>query len=152
MGKTAKEIFYELEALKKRVRLFVRLDTLEYLKRGGRISKSSAFVGGILNIKPILTLNREGKLETVGKARGIKQSHQMMNESIAACGGIDFSMPVVMTYAGDPDDGFVQKYLNDSTDVIGENAALVSVGRLGCVIGTHSGPGAIVISFAAKEK
>jgi DegV family protein with EDD domain len=152
IGKTAKEIFYVLEELKKRVRLFVRLDTLEYLKRGGRISKSSAFVGGILNIKPILTLNREGKLETVGKARGIKQSHQMMNESIAACGGIDFSMPVVMTYAGDPDDGFVQNYLNDSTDVVGEHADLVTVGRLGCVIGTHSGPGAIVISFAAKEK
>ncbi len=150
-GKTAKEIFDELEALKKRTRLFVRLETLEYLKRGGRISKTSAFVGGVLGIKPILTLNGEGKLETVGKARGMKQSHQMMNDSIAACGGIDFSMPVVMTYAGDLGDGAVENYQKDSTAILGDNADCVKVGQLGCVIGTHAGPGAIVISFAANE-
>ncbi len=150
-GKTAEEIFEALETLKKRVRLFVRLETLEYLRRGGRISNSSAFVGGILNIKPVLTLNGEGKLETVGKARGIRQSHQLMNDSIASCGGIDFSMPVVMTYAGDLNDGFVEKYLGDSKAVIGDHAEQITVGQLGCVIGTHSGPGAIVISFAANE-
>ena len=149
-GKSAKEIFEELEALKKRVRLFVRLETLEYLKRGGRISKTSALVGGILSIKPILTLNGEGKLETVGKARGIKQSHMMMNESILSCGGIDFSMPVVMTYAGDTEDGSVQKYFDDSITVFGDNADKVTVGKLGCVIGTHTGPGAIVIAFVPK--
>ena len=150
-GKTAKEIFDELDALRKRVRLFVRLETLEYLKRGGRISKTSAFVGGVLGIKPILTLNGEGKLETVGKARGIKQSHQMMNESILGCGGIDFSFPVVMTYAGDLSDGAVDKYMEDSTAVLGDSAGDVKVGQLGCVIGTHAGPGAIVISFVPKE-
>ena len=150
-GKTAKEIFDELDALRKRVRLFVRLETLEYLKRGGRISKTSAFVGGVLGIKPILTLNGEGKLETVGKARGIKQSHQMMNESILGCGGIDFSYPVVMTYAGDLSDGAVDKYMEDSTAVLGDSAGDVKVGQLGCVIGTHAGPGAIVISFVPKE-
>lgn len=149
-GKSAKEIFDALEELKKRVRLFVRLETLEYLKRGGRISKTSAVVGGILHIKPILTLNGEGKLETVGKARGIKQSHMMMNESILGCGGIDFSMPVVMTYAGDTEDGSVQKYFDDSIAVFGDHADCVTVGKLGCVIGTHTGPGAIVIAFVPK--
>lgn len=149
--KTAKEIFDELEALKKRVRLFVRLETLEYLKRGGRISKTSAVLGGILHIKPILTLNGEGKLETVGKARGIRQSHQMMNDSIIACGGIDFSMPVVMTYAGDINDGSVQKYMDDSAAVFGDKYGCVTVGQLGCVIGTHTGPGAIVIAFVPKR-
>ena len=142
----------ELEALKKRVRLFVRLETLEYLKRGGRISKTSAVVGGILHIKPILTLNGEGTLETVGKARGIRQSHQMMNDSILACGGIDFSMPVVMTYAGDINDGSVQKYWDDSEAVFEGHTDLVTVGQLGCVIGTHTGPGAIVIAFVPKSE
>ena len=151
-GKSAKEIFDELEALKKRVRLFVRLETLEYLKRGGRISKTSAVVGGILHIKPILTLNGEGTLETVGKARGIRQSHQMMNDSILACGGIDFSMPVVMTYAGDINDGSVQKYWDDSEAVFEGHTDLVTVGQLGCVIGTHTGPGAIVIAFVPKSE
>ena len=150
-GKSAKEIYTELDDIRHRMRLFVRLETLEYLKRGGRISAASAVVGGILNIKPVLTLNGEGKLETVGKARGIKQSHKMMNDSIASCGGIDFSLPVVMTYAGDLSDGAVQKFLDDSAENIGGNADKILRGQLGCVIGTHTGPGAVVIAFVPKK-
>lgn len=151
-GKSAEEIFAALEELKKRMRLFVRVETLEYLKRGGRISKTSAFVGGVLSIKPVLTLNSDGKLETVGKARGIRQSHKLMNESIASCGGIDFSLPVAMTYAGNTDDGAVKDYLEDSAAVFGDNRDKLQIGQLGCVIGTHTGPGAIVIAFVPKAK
>lgn len=150
-GKTASKIFADLDALRKRTRLFVRVDTLEYLKRGGRISKTSAALGGILGIRPILTLNGEGKLETVGKPRGTGASHKMMNESIAACGGIDFSMPVVITYAGDLSDGVVQKYLDDSAHVYKNHVDQLKIGQLGCVIGTHTGPGAIVVAFVSKE-
>lgn len=150
-GKSAAEIYAELDDIRHRMRLFVRLETLEYLKRGGRISAASAFVGGMLSIKPVLTLNGEGKLETVGKARGIKQSHKMMNDSILACGGIDFSMPVVMTYAGDLNDGAVQRFLDDSTETVGDHADRIKRGQLGCVIGTHTGPGAIVIAFVPKK-
>lgn len=150
-GKTASEICAELTELRKRVRLFVRFETLEYLKRGGRISKTSAAFGTLLGIKPVLTLNGEGKLETVGKARGLKQSHRLMNESIQGCGGIDFSMPVAMTYAGSIDDGAVDGYLNDSRDIFKENKNSLTVGQLGCVIGTHTGPGAIVIAFVPKK-
>ena len=104
-----------------------------------------------MNIKPILTLNTKGTLETVGKAKGIKQSHKMMNDSILACGGIDFDYPVVVTYAGDVNDGMVDNYFNDSKEVFGDNLDKVSVGQLGCVIGTHTGPGAIVVSFVPKN-
>ena len=151
-GKNAEEIFANLESLKKRVRLFVRVETLEYLKRGGRISKTSAFVGGVLSIKPVLTLNAEGKLETVGKARGIRQSHKLMSESIASCGGIDFSLPVAKIYAGNTDDGAVKDYLEDSAAIFGDNRDKLQIGQLGCVIGTHTGPSAIVIAFAPKAK
>ena len=151
-GKTASEIFSELDALRKKTRLFVRVDTLEYLKRGGRISKTSAVVGGFLGIRPILTLNAEGKLETVGKPRGTIASHKMMNDRIEACGGIDFSMPVVITYAGDLADGTVQNYLADSTHIYGNNTDKIKIGQLGCVIGTHTGPGAIVVSFVPNKK
>ena len=150
-GKSASEIFAELDALRKKIRLFVRVDTLEYLKRGGRISKTSAALGGLLGIRPILTLNGEGKLETVGKPRGIASSHKMMNESIAACGEIDFSYSVVITYAGDLSDGTVQRYLEDSAHIYGEYINQLKIGQLGCVIGTHAGPGAIVVSFVKKE-
>ena len=150
-GKSAADIFAELDEMRKKARLFVRLETLEYLKRGGRISKTSAAVGGLLNIKPILTLNGEGKLETVGKARGINMSHKMLNDSIRSCGGIDFTKPVVITYAGDLADGTVQKYLEDSKDIYGSHVDQLTIGQLGCVIGTHSGPGAIVVSFVPAE-
>ena len=150
-GRSASEIFNELNALRTRMRLFVRVDTLEYLKRGGRISKTSAVLGGFLGIRPILTLNSEGKLETVGKPRGIPASHKMMNDSIEACSGIDFSMPVVITYAGNLSDGIVQKYLDDSTHIYQNHIDELKIGQLGCVIGTHTGPGAIVVSFVTKE-
>lgn len=150
-GKSAADIFAELDEMRKKARLFVRLETLEYLKRGGRISKTSAAVGGLLNIKPILTLNGEGKLETVDKARGINMSHKMLNDSIRSCGGIDFTKPVVITYAGDLADGTVQKYLEDSKDIYGSHVDQLTIGQLGCVIGTHSGPGAIVVSFVPAE-
>ncbi len=150
-GWTAAQIFEELDILRKKGRLFVTLETLEYLKRGGRISKTSAAVGGLLNIKPILTLNGEGKLETVGKARGVKMSHKMMNDSIRAAGGIDFRYPVVLTYAGDLADGAVTNYLEDSREIFGDHMDQLTIGQLGCVIGTHSGPGAIVVSFIPAE-
>ena len=146
-GKTAAEIYAELDEMRKKSRLFARLDTLEYLKRGGRISKTAAVFGGMLGIRPILTLNGEGKLESIGKPRGITASHKMLNENIEKCGGIDFSMPVVITYAGDISDGMVQKYLDDSAHIFGNNREKVMIGQLGCVIGTHTGPGAIVVSF-----
>lgn len=150
-GWTAAQIFEELDILRKKGRLFVTLETLEYLKRGGRISKTSAAVGDLLNIKPILTLNGEGKLETVGKARGIAMSHKMLNDSIRAAGGIDFRYPVVLTYAGDLADGAVTNYLEDSRDIFGDHMDQLTIGQLGCVIGTHSGPGAIVVSFVPAE-
>ena len=149
-GKSAAEIFAELDVLRHKARLLLRVETLEYLKRGGRISKTAAFVGGMLHFMPVLTLNWEGKLETVGKARGVKMSHKMVNDAIVAAGGIDFSYPVVITYAGDLADGTVNAYLNDSKDIYGDNTDKLTIGQLGCVIGTHTGPGAIVVSFVPK--
>ncbi len=150
-GKTAAEIFAELDALRHKARLLVRVETLEYLKRGGRISKTAAFVGGMLHFMPVLTLNWEGKLETVGKARGLKMSHKMVNDAIVAAGGIDFSYPVVITYAGDLADGTVDAYLKDSKEIYGDHMDKLTIGQLGCVIGTHAGPGAIVVSFIPKQ-
>lgn len=151
MGKTAREIYEELCTIRKSFRLLVCLETLEYLKRGGRISKTSALIGGIIGIKPILTLNEKGTLESVGKARGTKASYKMLNDGILASGGIDFHYPVVVTYAGDLKDGVLDKYFADSHDVYGDNMDKVICGQLGCVIGTHTGPGAIVVSYVPKK-
>lgn len=150
-GKGAGEIYETLCEIRKTFRLLVSLETLEYLKRGGRISKTSAIVGGIIGIKPILTLNDKGTLESVGKARGSKASHKMLNDAILASGGIDFTYPVVVTYGGDLKDGALDKYFEDSREVFGEHLEDVVRGQLGCVIGTHAGPGAIVVSYVPNK-
>ena len=72
-GKNREEIVNTLEKEKTRIAVFASVDTLKYLHKGGRISKSTAIAGGLLNIKPILTLEN-GKLISIGKARGSKQS------------------------------------------------------------------------------
>ena len=151
-GKGAGEIYETLCEIRKTFRLLVSLETLEYLKRGGRISKTSAIVGGIIGIKPILTLNDKGTLESVGKARGSKASHKMLNDAILASGGIDFTYPVVVTYGGDLKDGALDKYFEDSREVFGEHMEDVVRGQLGCVIGTHAGPGAIVVSYVPNKQ
>lgn len=150
-GKSAAEIFADLQELRNHVRLFVRVETLEYLKRGGRVSKAMAIAGSLLHVKPLLTLNSEGKLELIGIPRGNKMSHRMLNKQITACGGIDFSMPIVITYAGDLLDGTIQKYLKDSQELYDGHKNELTLGQLGCVIGTHTGPGAIVVSFVAAD-
>ncbi len=150
-GKSAKEIYEELMELRKRVRLYVLVDTLEYLKRGGRVSKTAAFVGGMLHFMPLLIINEQGKLQTIGKARGRKLSHKFLNDSIAQYGGIDYDHPVVITYAGDVNDGIVDSYLADSRALYGERGVKPVIGQLGCVIGTHVGPGGLLIGCAAKE-
>lgn len=70
-GKTAAEIAEELETAKKKVHVIALLDTLEYLKKGGRISKSVAMIGGMLSIKPVVTVE-DGVVAVLGKARGSK--------------------------------------------------------------------------------
>ena len=89
-GKSAKEIAETLETEKSNIRLVALFDTLEYLKRGGRISKATAFAGGILNIKPIIGVE-DGQITVLGKARGANQGNQLIIEEIKKYGDIDFS-------------------------------------------------------------
>ena len=88
-GKSAAEIFAELDEMRKKARLFVRLETLEYLKRGGRISKTSAAVGGLLNIKPILTLNGEGKLVGINSMKIASTEYEGMGFAVPSSVMID---------------------------------------------------------------
>lgn len=82
-----------LEKKREDVRLFALLDTLEYLKRGGRISKTVAFAGGLLNIKPLITVE-DGEVLVVGKARGAKQGMALLTEKLLSDGGINFDLPI----------------------------------------------------------
>lgn len=147
-GRTAAEIAAELEAKKEKVCLVALVDTLEYLMRGGRLSKAAAIAGTVLNIKPVLSVEC-GKIKVLGKARGSKQSNNMLSEMIEKKGGIDFSMPLMLAYSG-TDDALLQGYIYNSRALWEGNISSLPVSVLGSTIGTHAGPGAIAVAFFAK--
>ncbi len=144
-GLSAKEIAVRLEEEKQNVRILAMLDTLEYLKKGGRISAAAAVAGSILSIKPVVTV-RDGKVEVVGKARGSKQANNLLRQLVADCGGIDFDRPVALAYSG-LSDAMLQKYISDSQELWQGHEDALSVHTVGCTIGTHAGPGAVAVAF-----
>ena len=146
-GKTAQEIAEILEAEKKNVFLFAMVDTLEYLKRGGRVSKTAAFAGGLLNIKPIISL-RDGEINILGKARGLKQAMGMLIEEVGKSGGIDYDKPLLFGYTGNSNLA-LNDFMNECNGILPNNFKPQSA-AVGSVIGTHAGPGAITIAFFKK--
>lgn len=144
-GKSAKEIADILISERENVCLVALLDTLEYLKKGGRISKTVAFAGGLLNIKPVAAV-RDGKIEVIGKARGSKQANNYLVSEIEAAGGVDFSKPVLLGYTG-LSDITLQKYIEDSAELWKGQTEKLKCTTIGCIIGTHAGPGAIGVAF-----
>lgn len=144
-GRSAAEIAEILEAEKKKIIIVALVDTLEYLKRGGRISKTVAFAGGILNIKPVLSVT-DGEIHMLGKARGSKMGNNLLVEEINKAGGIDFTKPVLLGYSG-ISDALLQKYIEDSRHIWEGNLSEVRYTTVGSVIGTHAGPGAVVVAF-----
>ena len=147
-GLSAKEISEELERVKYNIVIVALLDTLEYLKRGGRISKTVAIAGSVLNIKPVVSVT-EGKIEMLGKARGSKQGNNLLVQEIEKAGGFDFSKPVLLGYTG-LSVALLQKYINDSKFLWEGNLDTVRYTTIGSVIGTHAGPGAVVVAFFKK--
>ncbi|MBQ8143907.1 MAG: DegV family protein [Butyricicoccus sp.] len=148
-GMEAKQIAERLTAERENICLIAMLDTLEYLKRGGRISKTVAFAGGLLNIKPVITI-RDGEIVMLGKARGSKQGGNLLVKEIEAAGGVDFTKPVMLGYTG-LSDHLLQKYVEDSKDLWANDRDKLHSTCIGSVIGTHAGPGAIAVAFFKKH-
>ena len=143
-GKSAAEIAEELTAVRKKAHLFAVVDTLEYLQRGGRVSKAVAIAGGMLAIKPIIGIV-DGKVEMIGKARGNKAANRMMNQQVEKL-GIDLTKPVLLGYTG-TDDTLLQKYMTECGDMWPADVKTTVVSG---VVGAHAGPGAVAIAFFAK--
>jgi len=146
-GMAARDIVDVLNKEKKDICLVAALDTLEYLKRGGRLSKAAAFAGSMLNIKPLITV-ADGEIKVIGKARGTKQANTMLNKEVEKA-GVDFTRPVMAGYTGTSDE-LLQGYLAGTGDLF---AALPEGLDAACVsgtIGTHVGPGAYTVAFFKK--
>ena len=147
-GADAPTVAATLEAEKRRIVIVALVDTLEYLKRGGRISKTTAFAGSLLGIKPVLSVI-DGEIAVLGKARGSKMGNNLLTEQINAVGGVDFDRPVLMGYSG-LSDALLKQYIEDSRHLWEGRLTEPRYTTVGSVIGTHAGPGAVVVAFFRK--
>lgn len=144
-GMSAAQVAAALEEEKDSIRVMALLDTLEYLKKGGRISAATALAGSLLSIKPVIALE-EGKVVMAGKARGSRQGNNLLREMVQKCGGINFSKPFALAYSG-LSDALLQKYIADSAELWQDQTQKLPITTVGCAIGTHVGPGAIAVAF-----
>lgn len=148
-GMSAKEIAERLTVERDNVCLLGMVDTLEYLKRGGRISKTAAFAGEMLSLKPVLRI-LDGEIIVLGKARGSKKGNNLLVTEIEKAGGVDFDKPVMLAYSG-LDDSLLQKYVEDSRALWEGHIDELKQSCIGSVIGTHLGPGVICVAFFSKN-
>ena len=149
-GLSAQEIAWKLMQKREDVRVLALLDTLEYLKKGGRISSTAAIAGGLLNIKPVITITG-GEIKMLGKARGSRQGNNLLVQEIQKAGGVDFYKPVLLGYTG-LSDALLKKYIQDSAALWNDHVDKLPVEVVGSVVGTHAGPGAVAVAFFASEK
>lgn len=148
-GMNAEKIAWKLLQKREKIRLIAMLDTLEYLKKGGRISKTVAFAGGLLNIKPVICIE-DGEIKMLGKARGSRQGNNLLVQEIQKAGGVDFGKPLLLGYTG-LSDTLLKKYIADSAELWKGNVETLPVRVVGSVVGTHAGPGAVAVAFFSAE-
>lgn len=149
-GYTAAEIAVQLEKHKTDIHVIAMVDTLEYLHKGGRVSKALAVAGGLLGIKPVLAI-QNGEITLLGKARGSKQGNNLLVQEIRKAGGVDFTRPILLGYTG-LSDLLLRKYIDDSAALWAEHRDSLCYTPIGAVIGTHAGPGAVAVAFFADKK
>lgn len=149
-GRGAPEIASLVESARERLVLLALLDTLEYLKRGGRIPKSVGTIGELLSIKPVVGV-RDGEVVMLGKARGSKNGRNLLHQEVEK-NGIDFAMPVLIGYSG-LSDKLLRKYLDDSRAIWEDKVAEedLPITSVGATVGTHVGPNAIALAFFRVE-
>lgn len=148
-GMDAETIAWKLMQKREKVRLLAMLDTLEYLKKGGRISAAVAIAGGLLNIKPVICIEN-GEIKMLGKARGSRQANNLLVQEIGRAGGVDFGKPVLLGYTG-LSDAMLHKYIQDSAFLWGDHLDSLPYEIVGSVVGTHAGPGAVAVAFFASD-
>lgn len=138
LGQIRKSIRYNIENLEN---LFI-VDTLKYLKKGGRLSTTEAFVGNVLKIKPVITIN-DGKLESIDKIRGRKRVINYFVDHVKK-NGYDLSNKTVGLFHA-VDDEYLEKLITEMKDQFDIKEIIQS--EVGTVVGTHSGPGCLAMVF-----
>lgn len=144
MGKSAEEIVAEIEKQRDNTTAFFAVETLDYLKKGGRISTMSAIIGGVLDIRPILQVTKDGKVAAIEKVKGEKKMFVKMKELILnEIEGSEYELYPLYSDTKDKMEK-IQGMLEES------GAKINGIGRVGAVIGCHAGPGVFGVVTVKK--
>ncbi len=143
-GYSAKEIVTKIESMKGKVKVVAGLDTLEYLHKGGRLSKASATIGELANLKPIITVTEEGKVAVIGKCLGKNKALNFITKYLQD-NERDINFPLYTLFS----------YGTDNTEKLEERLTKEGIAfdgrvQLGSTIGAHIGPGAFAILYVTK--
>ena len=146
-GKTAEEIIAGVEALNGRIVLYACMDTLEYLYRGGRISQTVYKLGTLAQVKPIIRVSDEGKVEVPAKAMGMKKGMDYLCKRLEERKP-DADFPVYVMYTADRANGvtLAEKFRGMGYDI--PDSRIINVGA---AIGSHVGPNACGMVYIAKD-
>ena len=147
-GATIEELHEYIIKNRMKIETWFTVEDLVYLKRGGRLSAASAFVGTVLNIKPVLRVDRDGKLENTAKVRGRKASLKALADKYSELALNPSEGPVIISQGDCMEDA---KALADMLkEKHGVDVMLIT--DVGPVIGAHTGPGVVVLNFVCKDR
>lgn len=146
-GLSLDEIANKLEESKNRIKVLAVIGTLEYLKKGGRISAVAAFAGEMLSLKPLIAVI-DGEVKVTGKAMGFRKGLLLLNKQIDETKGIDYSLPYTAIYSGETEN--LEKFIQTSQKLWEGVKGEIPKSQLGATIGTHVGPGVAGIAFFEK--
>lgn len=147
-GNSLEEVYDATEKIKLNICHYFTVDDLKHLYRGGRVSKTAAFIGTLLGIKPVMHVNNDGKLIPFGKVRGRKQS---LNELVSKMGtklGSYKNDYVFISHGDSLEDA--QYVANQVKEKYGIDTKIIN--PIGAVIGTHSGPATIALFFIGENR
>ncbi len=148
-GKSLNEIADTLEKEKNDIHIIALMNTLEYLKKGGRISSVAYAAGSLLGIKPVISIE-DGKIIILGKARGSKSGNNLLIKQVEESGGINFDYPIVLGYSG-LSQAKLDKYIKDSSALYEDKTETLPIVQIGPTIGTYAGEDAVAFAWFAKK-
>lgn len=146
-GLSAADIAGALEDLTGRVRLLAVVDTLFYLKKGGRISAATAAVGGLLGIKPIVGIDQRGTVEAMGKARSMSAGFRWIAARLREAPA-DPALRVGFAHSNAPE---AMEACRTAVEPALPGDHPVLLGSIGAVVGTHAGPGAAGVAYFVQK-
>ena len=148
-GEDMQSIVAKLESEKLKINVIAVLDTLEYLKKGGRVSSAAATIGSMLSIKPVIAVV-DGEIKVVGKAMGTKKGNSILTKYVTEK-GLDFTMPYATVWSG-KESTKLDAYIKDYEFLWQGHSDNIPKYILGATIGTHVGGGVVGVAFFEKDK